>query len=308
MPSISIAFRSAGLMFLMGMALGHCAVAEEFTNHAGMTFVDIPAGKFYMGSCRQANTQTEVNKKRAFLNLPLLGGECPSGAAIDAKASDDELPQHEVRLGAFQLDQHEVTLKSFKKFLADSGKANWVTPVFIQFNASGDNAPVTMVSWNDAQEFIVWLNKSKPASDKGEYRLPSEAEWEYAARAKSRALYAHGDDAERLADYAWFLDNAEHKTHPVAQKKPNAFNLYDMHGNVWEWTEDCWHNNYEDAPNTGKAWESRGCNQRVLRGGSWDFSAKLARSANRNQLAPDRVGFDIGFRVVRILPPIPASK
>ena len=125
-----------------------------------------------------------------------------------------------------------------------------------------------------------------------DYRLPSEAEWEYACRAGSETEFCFGDDAKRLGEFAWYSENSESKTHPVGEKKPNAWGLYDMHGNVWEWVEDDWHDSYEGAPDDGSAWidKPRG-SDRVVRGGSWGDVARYCRSAVRSGYAPvDRFG------------------
>jgi formylglycine-generating enzyme required for sulfatase activity len=163
-----------------------------------------------------------------------------------------------------------------------------------------DDLPVEQVSWDDVQEFIKKLNE-KEGTDK--YRLPSEAEWEYACRAGTATRYSLGDDESKLGDYAWYADNSDWKTHPVGQKKPNPWGLYDMHGNVWEWVQDCWHSDYNGAPTDGSAWvvacKYAGAD-RVFLGGSWLYYARFCRSASRYHLAPG--GFrpsNLGFRILR---------
>jgi len=136
------------------------------------------------------------------------------------------------------------------------------------------------------------------------YRLPTEAEWEYAARAGTETVYSFGDDISKLHEYAWYRDNSEGKTHPVGQNKPNAWGLYDMHGNVFEWVEDDWHDSYKGAPDDGEAWvdNPRG-EYRVFRGGGWGSYAHGCRSAIRAYLTPINSFFRVGFRLARSIAP-----
>jgi hypothetical protein len=154
--------------------------------------------------------------------------------------------------------------------------------------------PVESVSWNDAQAFCQKLSEKTGKK----YRLPSEAEWEYACRAGSQTRYYFGDNAELLGQYAWYRYNSASKTHPVGQKKPNNWGLYDMHGNVWEWCEDGWHENYQNAPKDCSAWNDNHSqtNRRVLRGGSWYYSLRYCRSACRRSFG-SRIN-SYGFRIV----------
>jgi formylglycine-generating enzyme required for sulfatase activity len=163
--------------------------------------------------------------------------------------------------------------------------------------------PLINVSWEDAQCYITWLNgKTKPEHP---YRLPTEAEWEYAARAGSGKAWFWGDDPEQAGDHAWFSGNSQNMTHPVgADKTRNAYGLYDMAGNVYEWTADCWHESYADAPKDGKAWEEAGkggCARRVIRGGSWFYSPDYLRSAYRYVYFIDFRNDNIGFRLAQDL-------
>ena len=165
---------------------------------------------------------------------------------------------------------------------------------------TGDDLPVENVSWYDVQEFIEKL-KEKEGTDK--YRLPSEAGWEYACRAGTTTRYSFGDSELKLGDYAWYRDNLDGKTHPVGQKNPNPCGLYDMHGNVWEWVQDTWHESYAGAPTDGSAWE-RGDGDgadRVYRGGGWQSNARLCRSANSNHYDPRYHGCALGLRLLRDL-------
>ena len=169
----------------------------------------------------------------------------------------------------------------------------------------GEDRPVETVSWNDAQAFLKKLNANPSHSplnqggQRGVFRLPSEAEWEYAARAGTQTAYAFGDDPNQLGKYAWFDDNSGNETHSLGQKKPNGFGLYDMHGNVWEWVADTWHDNYTGAPNDGSIWGKLGDKKaKVLRGGSWNYNPNNCRSAHRNRPGPDLRDSSIGARVV----------
>ena len=164
------------------------------------------------------------------------------------------------------------------------------------FSSCGDDCPVERVSWNEAQQFAQRLSQKTGK----QYRLPSEAEWEYAARAGTSTKWSFGDNESQLGDYAWFDANSQGKTQRVAQKRPNAFGLFDMHGNVWEWLQDCWHGDYTGAPTDGSAWTT-GCSSisRVLRGGSGDFYPAILRSAFRYAGTPVIRNINYGLRLAR---------
>ncbi|MFZ4556038.1 MAG: formylglycine-generating enzyme family protein, partial [Pseudanabaena sp.] len=130
-------------------------------------------------------------------------------------------------------------------------------------------------------------------------KLPTEAQWEYACRAGSTGKYCFGDDVSKLGNYAWYNENAGSKTHPVGEKLANSWGLHDMHGNVWEWCEDVWHQNHNGAPSDGSAWLTGGeQNRRALRGGSWGFRDIYCRSASRNWYYAGSGNGGNGFRVV----------
>ena len=157
------------------------------------------------------------------------------------------------------------------------------------------------VSWEDAQSYVRWLSRETGE----EYRLLSEAEWEYAARAGTRTRYWWGDAIGRnRANCAGnHCGDSYRYTAPVGSFSSNGFGLHDMHGNVWEWVEDCWNDSYRGAPSDGSAWESGDCGVRVLRGGSWSHVPRLLRSAYRfGSTAGDRSSY-AGFRVARTLTP-----
>jgi formylglycine-generating enzyme required for sulfatase activity len=169
---------------------------------------------------------------------------------------------------------------------------------------TGDR-PVINVDWDDALAYAMWLD----AMTGGGCRLPSEAEWEYAARADTTTEYAlpAPDGSDYIADkglancYDCGSEWGGKQTAPVGSFEPNAWALYDMHGNVWEWVQDCWHQSYDDAPNDGQAWleeDGGDCGRRVLRGGSWVNDQDSARSAYRVRSDPSGRSNDVGFRVL----------
>lgn len=158
--------------------------------------------------------------------------------------------------------------------------------------------PVINVSWHDANDYCKWL--SKQTGDN--YRLPTEAEWEYACRAGTQTKWSFGDDEQGLGKYAWYTENSNSKTHPVGEKKENPWDFYDMHGNVWEWCVDDWVDNYEDTPRDGTAYKNASSDNKVLRGGSWSSYAFDARSAFRLRNLPVLRNGVRGFRILRTLP------
>lgn len=162
----------------------------------------------------------------------------------------------------------------------------------------GDDLPVEKVSWNDVQDFIKKLNEKEGGN---KYRLPTEAEWEYSVRAGTTTRYSFGDEESKLGDYAWYYANSGSKTHEVGQKKPNPWGLYDMHGNVWEWVQDIYHNSYSGAPNDGSFWKSGDGSYRVIRGGGGGYGAGGCRSAVRTYYGQALRRRDLGFRLLRVL-------
>jgi len=225
----------------------------------GMEFILIPAGKFMMGS--------------------------PSD---EKDRDDDKRPVHEVTINnPFYMGKYPVTQKQWEEVMGNN-------PSYCK----GEDHPVEMIPWNEAQEFVVKLNEME-GTDK--YRLPSEAEWEYSCRAGAQTKYSFGDDESKLNEYAWYGINSGSETHPVGQKKPNSWGLYDIQGNVWEWVQDMFHDNYKGAPSDGSAWEDGNSPNRVMRGGGWHYDARDCRSADRGRdVAGDRSG-SVGFRLLRKL-------
>jgi formylglycine-generating enzyme required for sulfatase activity len=201
---------------------------------------------------------------------------------------------------SFQLGAYEVTLGQFKKFLIGAERSDLLTDDFTKANSHGDKAAVSQVSWNDAHLFVNWLNKKEGGNH---YRLPSEAEWEYAARAGTTTIYSWGNSPSLIDDYAWYASNAydagERYAHAVGKKQPNPWGLYDMQGNLWEWVQDNWHDNYDGAPLSGSAWVDKNIQNRVDRGGSWGHDAENLRSAVRGNVSPDNRNVFVGFRILR---------
>ncbi len=183
---------------------------------------------------------------------------------------------------------HEVTV-SYKFWLAETETTNAQFRRFRQGHTGEDDLPAVNVTWNDAKAFC---------ENQG-WRLASEAEWEYAVRAGTTTRWSFGDDEKQLGDYAWYSGNSNRRAHPVATRKPNSWGLFDMHGNVYEWVQDCWHDNYKGAPDDGSAWQTDKCQFRVLRGGAFGVQARFLRSAVRIRSGPgDKFG-DFGFRCAR---------
>jgi len=200
------------------------------------------------------------------------------------KYQGDEKPVHNVTIiKPFHIGKYEVTQEQWENVMGNNPS-----------RFRGAKNPVNNVSWDDCQKFTAKLNDKMRGQT---FRLPSEAEWEYACRAGSRTDYCYGDATEKLGDYAWFKDNNEKKAHPVGQKKPNAWGLYDMHGNVLEWCQDAYHSTYKGAPTGGRAWLA-GESQRIVRGGSLYQNATEVRSSTRRQYKPAIQDGSIGLRVV----------
>ena len=226
---------------------------EAWTNSLGMEFVWIPAGSFVMGS--------------------------PVGE--EGRFRDER--QHEVRISeGFWMTKYEVTQRGWVALMGTNPS---------RFSNCGPQCPVEQVSWEDTQEFIRRLN-SRESGQGYSYRLPTEAEWEYAARAGTTGA-RHGE----LSAIAWYWTNSGHRTHPVGQKRANAWGLHDMLGNVMEWIGD-WYGEYPSGPVTDPKGPGSG-RFRVLRGGNWNYYWKGVRSAYRNGYRLEHRNSRIGFRLVR---------
>lgn len=194
--------------------------------------------------------------------------------------------------------QHRVTLtKGFYMQMTEVTQGQWRAVMGTNpshFNSCGNDCPVEKVSWNDIQDFLRKLNQRESGN---KYRLPTEAEWEYAARAGTTTRFSFGDSERDLGSYAWYWSNSGSKTHAVGQKLPNPWGLYDMHGNVWEWCQD-WEGDYPSGSVTDPKGPSRG-SDRVIRGGSWSDAPSRVRSANQFRRSPGGRRYSIGFRLLR---------
>jgi len=247
----------------------------------------------------------ELNLAPEIEMVAIPGGCFLMGSPDDEPERDtDEGPRHEVCLPGFEIGRYEVTFAQWDACVADgccdalSDDEGW----------GRDRRPVINVSWQQAREYVRWLNNS---GGKSGYRLPSEAEWEYAARAGTSTPFSTGDCISTdQANYDGTFEYGDcpeptnldlHQTQPVGSYAPNPWGLYDMHGNVTEFVADCWNENYVDAPTDGSAWLEGHCTRRVLRGGSWYGYPGYLRSAYRCRVGPAFDHRSIGFRLARTI-------
>ena len=232
---------------------------EDLGNSINLEMIAIPGGTFMMGS--------------------------PEG-----EGDKDEKPQHEVTVQAFYMGKYPITQAQYQQIMGNNPS-----------KFKGDERPVEQVSWNDAVEFCQRLSKQTGK----EYRLPTEAEWEYACRAGTKTPFYFGSKLTtklarcqaNIGGSILSLLPVGDKTTSVGQFTPNAFGLYDMHGNVWEWCQDKWHDNYKGAPTDGSAWLSGKSSTKVRRGGSWSYNPWYCRSAYRVRVVPVYSDSNLGFRV-----------
>jgi formylglycine-generating enzyme required for sulfatase activity len=213
-------------------------------------------------------------------------GDFIMGSPDDELYSDkDERPTRQVTVSSdFYIGVYEVTQQEWKKVMGTE-----------PFDFKGNNLPADKISWSDAIKFIEQLNKMEETDS---YRLPTEAEWEYAARAGTNTAYSFGSEETELSQYAWFDENSEDETHSVGMKEANPWGLYDVHGNLAEWVMDEYHSNYQNAPSDSRVWEG-GVDRRVIRGGSWDNAAENCRSGQRESMGAGSRNNYIGFRIVK---------
>jgi formylglycine-generating enzyme required for sulfatase activity len=238
---------------------------SEFAECTGgcPAMVVVPAGNFCMGS------RNEMGEKR-------------------------EHPRHPVAIARpFAVAKFEV---SFDEWDVCATFGDCVGSISADGEDRGKH-PVINVTWQDAQRYPKWLSRMTGKR----YRFLSEAEWEYAARAGTTTHFSFGNDDAVLGDYAWFTANAEGRPHIVGSRKANPWGLYDMHGNVAEWVDDCFHDTYQSAPPNEASWVVGYCSRRVIRGGSWRYGAKVLRAASRDWLEIDKSRDDVGIRIAREL-------
>ncbi|MCD4766018.1 MAG: SUMF1/EgtB/PvdO family nonheme iron enzyme [Methanosarcinales archaeon] len=300
-----------GTIYLIPLKLEECDVPERLQRwhwvnlfeekgyERLMGSLSLRAGTISSGSDSEPNLiqrhekVTYVEENETFINtidmefVLIQPGEFDMGSPeYETSRYNDEGPVHHVTISeAFYLGKYEVTQKQWHEIMGDN-------PSYFK----GDDLPVENVSWDDVHEFIKKLNEKEGTN---KYRLPSEAEWEYAARAGTTTRYSFGDDDSKLGEYAWYSENSGCNTHLVGKKKANPWGLYDVHGNVWEWVQDEWHDTYNGAPNDGRAWDDGAGFYRVNRGGGCFYYAGCCRSALRNDDGPGGHSCPIGFRLLQ---------
>lgn len=209
----------------------------------------------------------------------------------DISAKENEKPRHEVQINYdIGMAKYLVTVEDYMLYAQATGAE---VPVE-RHEHLGFDVPVRRVRWTEAKAYAEW----KSAREGKTYRLPTEAEWEYACRAGSEDTYCFGEDVSQLTSYAWFSENAEGLTHNVGTKKPNAWGLFDMHGNVWEWCDDRYAEDYSATPRDGSAYRVASDKGRVLRGGSYNGDATKCTSTMRINLGSGGKNYFIGFRLV----------
>ncbi len=214
------------------------------------------------------------------IGMQLVG--IPAGKFVMGEDALGRGPMREVQVAPFYMGAYEVT------------QAQW--QAVMGFNPSeyqDPRRPVEQVTWLEVQTFLEELNRLEGTN---KYRLPSEAEWEYAARAGSQGRYFFGVETGWLSRYAWF--GATNGSRPVGSKRPNPWGLYDVYGNVWEWVQECWHDDYTGAPDDSRVWGGGDCSQRTLRGGGWSNGADYLGSTVRGSYRPRFEDVNNGFRVV----------
>jgi formylglycine-generating enzyme required for sulfatase activity len=243
--------------------------------------VVMPAGRFIMGTPPEPFI---APPSRMFDHNPVGVTRFPD--QFTRYAPNEEQPVREVTIKAFAIGKFELTQAEWMAVMGDNPSPT-----------KGDRLPVVDMSWDDAQKFIARLNAKTGKT----YRLPTEAEWEYAARGGTQTAFSFGDDAAELSRYAWWGKNADFIIHEVGTRDANPFGLHDVHGNVWEWVQDCYRASYAGAPTDGTAVDAPSC-ARSIRGGMWGFDHEFLRSAARARYNQIESGGVLGLRLARSLP------
>ena len=257
---------------------------------------DVTVGSTFRDTLRSGGEGPEM--------VVIPAGRFHMGCVSDQDCDDTEKPVREVVIARpLAVSKYEVTFDDYDRF---------THPDKVDDKGWGrGQRPVMNISWEEATEYAAWLSAETGKS----YRLPTEAEWEYAVRAGSTTKYQFGDDEAQLCQYGNHSDTStDHEwrntacsdgvgesTAEAGQYQPNSFGLYDMQGNVYEWVQDCWNNSYEGAPADGRAWTGGDCGLRVVRGGAWSFGPTLLRSASRHGLPGWGSEPYLGFRLIQDL-------
>ena len=275
--------------------------APPSSDRQGNTRISV---KYHQGSAQYFTEQ--LSNRVGMQMMLILGGEFTMGAPeTELDSQDSERPEHRVKVPTFFMGKYLVTQEQWQAIMGNNPS-----------RFKGEKRPVEKVSWNDARDFCNRLSERTSRT----YRLPSEAEWEYACRAGTTTPFHFGETISTdLANYRGTDWKINDKTYPgnygrgelgiyreqtteVGNFPSNNYGLCDMHGNVWEWCEDDWHKNYKDAPSDGSAWVDEKSSNKVLRGGSWGDDPNYCRSASRYDLYPEDDYDIIGFRVVCEVP------
>lgn len=254
-------------------------------NRGGILKPDVP--NIGNAGINEASRKADISKTFTSSSTGMEFVLMPAGKfTMGSKESGFEQPPHNVNIeDPFYMGKYLVTQKQWGKVMGENPS-----------EFEGDDRPVESVSWDMVQKLIKKLNEME-GTDK--YRLPSESEWEYACRAGTTTRFYFGNDESKLGGYAWYGENSGSKTHPVGQKKPNPWGLYDVNGNVWEWVQDMWHDNYDGAPSDGSSWEGGDSYFRVIRGCDCYNFAIFCRSASRFSFTPADCFYNVGFRLLR---------
>ena len=237
-----------------------------------------------MSSTWSAEVTSEQKRilSRLIENMVLVHGGSFDMGSTDSDAYDDEVPVHRVTLSNYCIGKYEVTQEEWKAVMGSNPS-----------EFKGDNLPVERVSWNDCQEFIGKLNALTGLC----FRLPTEAEWEYAARGGNHSKGYQYSSSNNIGDVGWYRGNSEDMTHPVGEKLPNELGLYDMCGNVWEWCSDWYNKNYYSSSHSNNPTGPDSGSYRVFRGGRWCDYVRYCRVSTRNYIMPSDADGYLGFRL-----------